>query len=457
MKQTIKKSIALVLTLVMVLSVFAISVNATENNFVAPENANNGDLLLTVDFSDKTGFNYTVDTTANAGEVVANKNKISATSAHKTNSIRIEGNFDGITMGAGSIYTIDFALGGKYQVGYADYVNFKMSDGSMRGFAYLTATKAASNFIKETAEEKTVAANTFLYYNGSEAVFTPKVVVEDEVSYTFYRIVVDYDKKTITPYVLSDMSEYVCATQATVKDCDFATGNLDIKFSFKHKVGGVTILSDVKVYKGNLQKGTTGEVNSDGKTETKTIDGYTYTLPTQKKAGYMFAGWKVNDAEAPTPAGTVVPTKGLTKLTAVFEKVMSDTYLQFGNSNATAKTTDVRIVSLIDTLNYKSVGYKVSIKKAGSEIYHNDAYELKYIYTALSEKYGGAEITLSSLGYGTSEGYFTALTLKNVSTDNADITVELTPYQIDTEGNKTEGQTIVIDLDAKWAEHSAAQ
>ena len=440
MKQTIKKSIALVLTLVMLLGMTVTVANAQESGELK-----DGDLIKKIDFTQYTWENSSSYTIGTDYDVTATADALTLTSTNLSNKeIGVTAKIDGLTLKDGDVYTIDFSFGHGHD-GYGIYMLLS----GQADYSTSVGMAAAKNkvMLKENGIATTVGT--------AQDVTDNKITEIDGIKYRNYRLFVDVTNKIMKTYVL--VGDAYVATTAVYENCNFGGTDFYLTFRAKAGTGKCQLLHNMSVYKGDLMRSTTVEVNCDGKTETKTIDGYTYTLPTQKKAGYVFAGWKVNDATTPTPAGTVIPTEGLTKLTAVFEKIMSKTYLQFGNSNATAKTTDVRIVSLIDTINYKSVGYKVSIKKAGSEIYYNDAYELKYIYTALSEKYGGAEITLSSLGYGTSEGYFTALTLKNVSTDNADITVELTPYQIDTEGNKTEGQTIVIDLDAKWAEHSAAQ
>ncbi|MBQ8818362.1 MAG: hypothetical protein IJZ83_07275, partial [Clostridia bacterium] len=191
----------------------------------------------------------------------------------------------------------------------------------------------------------------------------------------------------------------------------------------------------------------------DGNTEdTIAINEEEYTLPAATKAGYMFQGWKVNGAETVTNVGEKVSTENLKTLEKVFVPVMSEIWWQaakiYDGETDTGKR-DVRFVSAIDSLNYKSIGYDVTITYGGNS-YDNNNFDLKHVYSSLLASYGSEVVTLETLGYDdTNGGYITAFVIKNVPNNVGDITVELTPYQVTPDGTKVTGDVITVTLTAE--------
>ncbi len=182
-------------------------------------------------------------------------------------------------------------------------------------------------------------------------------------------------------------------------------------------------------------------------TEIKLL-GDKYTLPTAAKAGYVFNGWRVNGGEEIIPAGTAVPTVGLETIEAVYTQVMSKHWYQFKDNGDGTK--DIRIVSVIDSLYYESIGYTVTTKCiiGGEEKSSTESLSLKHVYNSLTEKYGTEMVTLESLGFDENGGYLTAFVIRNVRTDIGNVTFELTPYQVGVgETEPTTGTTVSATFD----------
>ena len=431
MRQTIKKTVALLLSLVMLLSICVVSVGATEND--EPYKTITFDESWKV-LADSTDTPSTISILNDGGAL-----RIAPPKNNPQFNCAVGATIEDVTIGARSKWTIDFAM-----TTYADLARYVYFDTDFEcGFLIMKTTAAFSDNFGNTGAVKF----------SDLGITTSTTKWDSNHTTTYYRVELDAAACTVTLYVLSTNGWVKLLTNNNYKIPD--DGCLTLVFGGRNHASAVrlAIFSEVKIY--DTSEPTTVSVTCDGKTEEIAIKGDEYTLPTAKKAGYILTGWKVNGATVATPAGTVIPTEGLTTLEAVFEKVMSEVFVQFGNTTASA--TDMRIVGVLDSLNYKSIGYKVSIKKAGVEIYSNDAFELTTVYTSLTAKYGAETVTLESLGYGSTQGYLTALTIQNIPTGNAGITVELTAYQIDTEDNRVEGDTVIIDFDATWANSSAAQ
>lgn len=107
-------------------------------------------------------------------------------------------------------------------------------------------------------------------------------------------------------------------------------------------------------------------------------------------------------------------------------------------------TEDMRIVGLLDSLEYYEIGYHISITY--NEQNYSDDLALNYVYTSLTAKYGTEIVTPDSLGYACSGYYLTAFTVQNIPTTGT-VTFELTPYSIATEGaEKVSLDTVILTL-----------
>ena len=205
---------------------------------------------------------------------------------------------------------------------------------------------------------------------------------------------------------------------------------------------------NIKVYSGLTVTNNYLQVINDGQISVLTISTAEYELPSMTKIGYVFCGWKVNGADTVTPVGTKLATKDLDSIESVFVKAMSKAWVQFKDNGNNTK--DMRIVSVIDSLAYKNIGYDVVIKytENGQQktITKNDL-QLTEVYDSLTAKYGTETVTMATLGCDANGGYITAFTLKNIPTNIGEVTIELTPYQ--TALRQTEsvsGETITIKL-----------
>ena len=89
--------------------------------------------------------------------------------------------------------------------------------------------------------------------------------------------------------------------------------------------------------------------------------------------------------------------------------------------------------------------------------YTSTNYELHNVYNSLLAKYGTEVVTPETLGFGADSGYYlTAFTIFNVPTNIGEITFELTPYQIDLDGNKMPGEKITLSFTEMWAKNNAS-
>ena len=205
---------------------------------------------------------------------------------------------------------------------------------------------------------------------------------------------------------------------------------------------------DIKVYSGLTISNNYVQVTDNGVTETVAIEGDSYVLPSMKKVGYVFNGWKVNGAETVTAAGTTITTEGLSTLETVYTKVMSENFYQFRAGENGKK--DIRIVSVIDSLAYGAIGYNLTMKFTvnGQEKTVTENMALKNVYTSLTAKYGAELVTLETLGFDKDGGYLTSFVIGNLPTDIGTLTVEFTPYQLGVDATEpTVGETVTVVFD----------
>ena len=274
---------------------------------------------------------------------------------------------------------------------------------------------------------------------------TPYTEDADGVRYVFYRLVVDVDNGTTQMYILSEKGEYVHATGTDSTEKTFEGSYLNLTMYSRSKADQSRAWKDIIIYKGDRMQSTTFDVSCNEETNTQNITNGMYTLPIVKKAGYVFAGWRINDAATLTPAETVIPDARLAKIEAVFEEVMSDVGVQFKTNENDSSKTDIRIVGVIDSLGYDVLGYNVVIKEGDTQLYSGDI-EITTVYESLTATYSANEVkpvTVKDLGYA--EGYLTSFAIKGVKEE---ITIILTPSYTNDSG-KTDLDSFAITVNVK--------
>ena len=146
-------------------------------------------------------------------------------------------------------------------------------------------------------------------------------------------------------------------------------------------------------------------------------------------ANWLFAGWYVDNAcTIPVKTTTDIPDDG-----AYAKFVNPDVLslkLQVKSDAATAETTNLRMVSSVDGLNYQRVGFKVKYNgSAPMDVYTSTVY--KGIVACPDS---GVSYNYSPKVVGTESGYFVTATLINVSKDNYNKSFYIEPYWVTFDG-----------------------
>ena len=405
---------------------------------------NLGEPLYELNFNNEQ-FNYSVCgttlgdiTTLDNGTALKIRGKTGASTAK---TFTIGGELAGLPLNDTSVYTIDFdvTMAGNANTTYLGLAPaFKDGNVDRKGtYAFVLRT----NYVQ--------LENTFSNAGNSSKVnfVNPAAEQTDAGIKVSFRIVVNAVTDTVDFYYLNTNSQWVKAQ--TGEGFTPNIEKLNMYFSVYNE-NEDAVLSNVKIYGETRYVEVIDGDTSEYLTLEKNIT--EYTLPTATKEGNMFCGWKVNGSEDIIKSGTTVSTKNLYSVEKVFVPVMSEIWWQaakiYDGETDTGKR-DVRFVSAIDSLDYKSIGYDVTITYGGNS-YDNNNFDLKHVYSSLLASYGAEIVTLETLGYdGTNGGYITAFVIKNVPNSVGDITVELTPYQVTTDGTKVTGEAISVTLTAE--------
>ncbi len=338
--------------------------------------------------------------------------------------------FSDIPLNTDSKYVITFTLE-KYFKANASY--FWIDPDMKYGFRF-SDTQSAPVEGTSTAGWTTYASKGVTVKTSSESVEGKNCNV------MYFKVIVDGAANKLVLMVL--------ATDGSYKEVNTDTFDISSESNLRLTFGEVgdarpSYFANVSVYESKKVS-----VNNGSTTEEIGVVYDTYTLPTAKKAGYVFNGWKVNGGDNIFAAGTSVDTVALESLEAVYTKVMSKTWYQFkANEDG---TKDIRIVSAIDSLNYDSIGYNVTMKYTVNEEAksYTETLALKNVYTSLTAKYGTEVVTLETLGFDKDGGYITAFVIRNVPADIGELTLELTPYQVGIgEAEPTTGDMITVTFD----------
>ncbi len=426
----------------MLLSMAVTVVNAGETAEIK-----DGDILCRVNFNDNENFTHTKLATSN-GTVTYTESGDGFSAVFKNaNETGVQTQINSFKLADHDVYTIDFAEGETIDspTGRAAYIKVNTSGTTFNQFGLMYSSKSPTDDTKSFVNNGT---NKAKYGYGTNN-FTPYTEKADGVEYLFYRVVVNVKEGTMKIYVLNSAGNYTLAEGTEFSGLTFGVEYLTLKMTSVSTTtaGQKRAWKDIIVYKGDRNQSTTFNVNRDGYTKTESITNGMYTLPNVNKAGYVFAGWKVNDAATLTPAGAKIPDATLAKIDAVFEKVMSKTWVQFKTNAEDATKKDIRIVGAIDTLDYVELRYKVVVT-AGEKVLYDDDVTITKVYSSLTETYSANEskdITVKDLGY--SDGYMVSFAIKGIK---GEITVTLTPSQTTGLGTTTgEEISFTVNVDTE--------
>lgn len=340
--------------------------------------------------------------------------------------------FSNIPLNSDSRYVITFSLK-KYFKANASY--FWIDPELKYGFRF-SDTQSAS------IQGTTSASWTTYASKGVTVRATSETVETKNCNCMSFKVIVDGPADKLVLMVLANDGTY----KEVNTDIFDISGESNLRLSF-----GET--GDARPsYFGNLMVYEAKAVSINDGTSTEKLDVLydTYTLPSARKAGYVLNGWRINGGDEVVAVGTTVNTVDLVSLEAVYTKTMSKAWYQFKDNESGNK--DIRIVSVIDSLNYDSIGYNVTMKYTvdGEEKSHTDSLALKNVYSSLTAKYGAEVVTLETLGCDKDGGYITAFVIRNIPADIGELTLELTPYQVELgETEPTTGDMITVTFDVE--------
>lgn len=214
----------------------------------------------------------------------------------------------------------------------------------------------------------------------------------------------------------------------------------------------VVVLSCVKL--GARAEGETGILYLNNEAITSFRQDGNYTYPT--KSGYVFGGW-YNDAEGKDP----MTEEEANNATTAYVKWVPDYVLSVkaqvnkaaldDNITTTSKAA-IRLLTSVDSRDYKSVGFDVVRGDYPSYTYHLDS---KNVYTrvrVVGETEGTYTEHTPEDVFGSDSHFFEAVTFKNVPETAVNTELSVTPYWVTPDGTRVNGAISIktVNLGRSW-------
>ncbi len=152
-------------------------------------------------------------------------------------------------------------------------------------------------------------------------------------------------------------------------------------------------------------------------------------LPTDASyADWMFAGWYTDETCETTVTDKQTET-GNRYAKFVPKEVMSVFCQTTLDTDAETPTTKMRLISTVDTLKYKEVGFRITvgettIRKA-----------ITTVYTKIKAVEGGVAVSYEPSAISAASQYFATLTIKNISNESFASGILIEPYWITVDGS----------------------
>ena len=215
----------------------------------------------------------------------------------------------------------------------------------------------------------------------------------------------------------------------------------------------VVVLSCVKL--GASAEGTTGilYLNDTSIAEREKVDG-NYEVPT--KDGYVFGGWYSDDKgqypldeeqanKATTAYAKWVPDYVLSVKAQVNQNALND---DFTGSNRAA----IRLLTSVDSRDYKSVGFDVVRGDYPSYTYHLDSKNVYESLRVVGEAEGSYTEHTPEGVFGSDSHFFEAVTFKNMPEGAVNTELTATPYWVTLDGTRVEGTKSIktVNLGRSW-------
>lgn len=179
-------------------------------------------------------------------------------------------------------------------------------------------------------------------------------------------------------------------------------------------------------------------VKEDNVSEYRSGDSYTYPKPTETgKENWIFAGWYNGNTTDAVPY-KATELKSLAEGAEVYakyvpEEVLSVKFQTSAGTNAASETSNLRMVSTVDSADYTTVGFSITangktlVTKSGS------------VYKRIKSAMEGLEYGYSPIIFDTDSEYFMTATISNIKNKNFDRTYFVQPYWITQDGTTVYG------------------
>ena len=162
------------------------------------------------------------------------------------------------------------------------------------------------------------------------------------------------------------------------------------------------------------------------------------TAPADKE-GYIFAGWYTD--ETCTKAVDENTTDGSAYAKYIDENVLTVKFQIPTTTNSASKSTTLRLVSSIDSLDYQNVSFEVSYTDSSSTKKSHTG-TTKNAYTALTGYNGMTELSYApDEQFSKASEYFVALNINNIPNDAFNYAFTVTPKWTTPDGTVVEGAT----------------
>ena len=165
-------------------------------------------------------------------------------------------------------------------------------------------------------------------------------------------------------------------------------------------------------------------------------DGETVNVEDFKQAGKVpvsadgfFAGWYA-DADHTEP---FTGDSGAAHVKFVAKDVLSVKYQVTAGTNAQSTETALRLLTTVDDLNYREVGFKITFGGRYVKVSSST------VYTSIIANAGGVAVDYTPSVFHTQSNYFATFTITGVPQGEFDTEITVVPYWVTLDGVEQEG------------------
>ena len=221
-----------------------------------------------------------------------------------------------------------------------------------------------------------------------------------------------------------------------VEKTDYKLTKIVPKFGLRRDNCAGTI-SNFQIW-GELAPGTVYEKFDD----ISIYRGETATEPYPTKEHYVFAGWY--EQENDTYPISKTTTSGTAYAKFVDEDVLSVKYQLPKEVEKENSTTKLRLVTTVDSLNYRTIGFRLEYTLGGVKT--AKPYTTKNVYKTIIGTVGEETVTYYPSEFSGSSTYIMALVLTGVPQAVYDVPITITPQWVTLDGTTVDGVAREITL-----------